>query len=295
MKIRRTLLWIPGNNPAMMSNAPILQADTIGLDNEDAVQPVDKDASRILIRRYLQSLPANHKVEYAVRINDVTTPYWRDDLTEIVPGHPDALIIPKVERPGDLEMVHEVVSEIEEKMGFEHGKIAFMPILETALGIENAFLIGQAKLDGRMDTMMMGGEDLVTSLGAIRTKGSQEIDYARKRLVVACRACNMNAIDTVYPDVEDMEGMVEDTRYVRQLGYTGRAVISPRHVAPVNEIFSPSEKDILYAQEVLEAYEEGRKHGKGAVSLHGKMIDAPMIPRALQVLAFTKAIRGEEE
>ena len=291
MKIRRTLLWIPGNNPAMMSNAPILRADTIALDNEDAVQPGDKDAARILIRSYLESLRGNHPVELAVRINDVTTPYWQDDIKGIIPGQPDAIIIPKVERPEDIVLVHELVSKIEAECGLPIGGIKFLPILETALGIENAFLIASTTT-GRLDGIMMGGEDLVTSLGGLRTKESREIEYARCRVVCACRACGLNPIDTVYPDVEDIDGMIADTKYSRQIGYVGRAVISPRHVPYANEVYSPSEADILYAREVLEAYEEGRRQGKGAVSLHGKMIDAPMIPRAMQVLEIAKMIRG---
>lgn len=291
MKIRRTLLWIPGNNPAMIVNAPILRADTIALDNEDAVQPGDKDAARLLIRSYLDSMRGHHPVELVARINDVTTPYWKDDVRCLVPGLPDAIIIPKVERPEDIYEVHELVSEVEKEHGIEVGTTKFLPILETALGIENAFLIASTTT-GRLDGMMLGGEDLVTSLGGLRSADSQEIDYARKHLICACRACNLNPIDTVYSDVENMEGMVQDTRYSRQIGFAGRAVVSPRHVKDVNEIFSPSEKDIQYAKEVLAAYEEGRRQGKGAVSLHGKMIDAPMIPRAQQVLEIAKQIHG---
>jgi len=291
MRIRRTLLWIPGNNPAMMANAPILRADTIGLDNEDAVQPGDKDAARILIRNYLESVRGKHPLELAVRINDVTTPYWKDDITCIAPAQPDAFIVPKVERPEDLYLVHELLTQVEKEHGLPENEIKLLPILETALGIENAFLIASTTT-GRLDGIMMGGEDLVTSLGALRTREGREIDYARCRIVSAARACNLNPIDTVFPDVEDIEGMIADTKYSRQIGYSGRAVISPRHVTYANEVYSPSEKDILYAQEVLEAYEEGRRLGKGAVSLHGKMIDAPMIPRAQQVLEIAKMIRG---
>ena len=291
MKIRRTLLWIPGNNPAMIANAPVLRADTICLDNEDAVQPADKDASRIVIRNYLSSSVGRRSVELATRINDISTPYWMDDIRTVIPGMPDVLIIPKVEHSSDIDEVHALVSEVEAANGIPVGHTRFFPILETALGIENAFLIA-SNGSGRLDGMMMGGEDLVTSLGGIRTEESQEIDYARKRFVVACRAAGLKPIDTVYPNVENIDGLIRDTEYSRQLGFAGRAVVSPRHVPYVNRIFSPSEAEIFFAKEVLAAYEEGRKNGTGAVSLHGKMIDAPMIPRAKQVLEIAKMIQG---
>jgi len=290
MNIRRTLLWIPGNNPAMIANAPVLRADTVCLDNEDSVQPTDKDASRILIRNYLQHTLGHREVELATRINNVATPYWQDDVRALIPGQPDVLIIPKVECSCNIHQVHQLVSEIEQSCGIPVGKTKFLPILETALGIENAFEIA-SNGGGRLDGMMLGGEDLVTSLGGLRTDGSQEIDFARKRFVLACRAAGLNPIDTVYPNLENIEGLIRDSQYSRQLGFSGRAVISPRHVSYVNQIFSPSESDIRYAKEILAAYEEGRRNGAGAVSLHGKMIDAPMIPRALQILEVAKILQ----
>lgn len=291
MKIRRTLLWIPGNNPAMMANAPILKADIVCLDNEDAVQVNDKDAARILIRNYLKNSYGKRKVEIGTRINDVTTPYWQDDIKTLVPGRPDTLVIPKVEHSSDIDMVDELTRKIERENNIPEGSTKFMAIIETALGVELAFEIATNK-SGRLEGLMMGGEDLVTSLGGIRTEGSQEIDYARKRCVIAAKAAGLGIMDTVYTSTENIEGLIEDTRYDRQLGFTGRAAITPRQVPYINEIFSPSKEEIAYAREVLSVYEEGRKKGTGAVTLHGKMIDGPMVVRANQILESARRIEG---
>ena len=164
------------------------------------------------------------------------------------------------------------------------------PLIETALGIEKAFEIAAA--DPRVAGLFLGGEDLTADLHCKRTKEGQEIFYARTRLVCAARAWGIEAYDTPFTDVEDMEGLRKDTEFAKSLGFAGKAVISPRHVDIVNEVFSPTEAEIEYAHDVMDAIEEGKRQGKGVISLRGKMIDAPIVKRAMQVLEMEKAIYG---
>jgi citrate lyase subunit beta/citryl-CoA lyase len=291
MRIRRTLLFIPGNNPNMMVNASVLGADGIIFDIEDAVSPQDKDAARILIRNALGWVD-RASVEFCVRINDANTPYWEEDLSIVVPANPDALLVPKVEFPEELERVDGYVSELERRCGLPERAIKLFPILETAMGIENAFSIATC-CKGRTDALLLGAEDLATSLGALRTDSGEEIEYGRARTVNAARAANLMPIDTAYSNIDNAEGFESDTKLSRQLGYAGRAVVSPRQVAPANGIYSPSPADIRYAREVVETMANAKKTGKGAISIRGKMIDGPMITRASQVLEFAERIYGK--
>ncbi|MDR1510887.1 MAG: CoA ester lyase [Synergistaceae bacterium] len=293
MRIRRTLLYIPGNSPNMIVNAAVLGADGIVLDIEDAVSPKDKDAARILIRNALGWVDRS-RLEFCVRINDVNTPYWKKDLSVVVPANPDALLIPKVEFPEELAQVDEFVTKLEHESDLPDGRIKLFPILETAMGIENSYIIAASRHE-RLDALLLGAEDLATSLGALRTDSGEEIAYGRSRMVNAARAANLMPIDTAYANIDNIDGFISDTRLSRQLGYAGRAVISPRQVSPANTIYSPSESDIRYAGEVITIMEEAKKAGKGAVSRRGKMIDGPMITRARHVLEFAKHIQWESD
>lgn len=291
MKLRRSLLFIPGNSPNMMINAPVLGADGVIFDIEDAVAVDDKDTARILIRNTLQWI-ARSRIELCVRINDFTTPYWKLDMDAVIPAKPDSLVVPKVETVERFEEMSAYAASLEEKHGLPVGSVKFLPILETAVGIENAFIIAQS-CKGRLDALLMGGEDLATDLGAIRNeKTNEELLYGRLRVLNAARAAGLTPIDTAFAAVEDAESFYRDTQFSRQIGYAGRAVISPRQVAPANEIYSPSEKAVRLARETIEVYEEARAAGKGAVSLYGKMIDAPIITRAKQILEFAELMKG---
>ncbi len=293
MRIRRSMLFIPGNNPAMMLNAPILGADTIIFDIEDAVQYQDKDAARVLIRNALKTFPRD-RIEFAVRINDVTTPYWREDLETIVEGRPDAVVVPKAEHADKMEMLDQFVLDLERKHGLPERGIKFLPLLETALGIQNAYQVaGTCK--GRSDGLMMGNEDLMTDLCGVRTEDGWEVFFARQQVVIAARAAGLPPIDSAYADVENIEGLKKDTHFSRTLGYAGRAIVSPRHVRIVNDEWTPSDAEIKYAHEVMDVLEDAKKSGRGAVTLYGKMIDAPLVERARRILGIADMIRKGEK
>ena len=279
--MRRSMLFLPGNTPNIIVNGEILGADAVILDLEDAVAPAEKDSARILVRNAIRYMGFG-KCEVIVRINAIDTPYWQKDLDAIVPVRPSLIMPPKTACAADVLAVDAYITQLEEKLGLETGSVDLIPLIETALGVENAFQIASAC--PRVKAIFLGGEDLTADLRCKRTKEGQEIFYARSRMVVAARAAGVEVYDTPFTDVNDDEGIYVDAQLAKSLGFTGKASISPRHVKAINEVFSPSMKDIDYAYEVMEAIRIGKEQGKGAVSLRGKMIDAPIVARAQQTI-----------
>lgn len=285
--MRRSMLFLPGNTPNMIINGDALGADSIILDLEDAVSPDEKDSARLLVRSAMQRM-GFAGVEITVRINSIDTDYWKDDLDAIIPLRPDLIMPPKASCAEDIKTVDAYISEVEARCGIPVGTVKLIPLIETALGVENAFNIATAS--PRVTALFLGGEDLTADLRCKRTKQGNEIDYARKRLVCAARAAGIDVYDTPFTDVNDDEGIVTDAEYAKSLGFSGKSAIAPRHVKVINEVFSPSLKDIEYAKLVFEAIRIGKEQGKGAVSLRGKMIDKPIVERARQTLAIAKQL-----
>lgn len=279
----------------MIINAGCLGSDAVIFDLEDAVAPAEKDAARILVRNTLRYTDLSG-CDVIVRINSVDTDYWRSDLELILPERPDVILLPKASTPADVLAADAYMSEVEEKLGLERGAVALMPLIETALGVENAYVIASASK--RVCALFLGAEDLTADLRCKRTKEGREIEYARQRLVVAARAAGVEVYDTPFTDVNDDEGIVVDATLAKSFGFTGKAAISPRHVETINQVFSPTLAEIDYAYEVLDAIALAKKQGKGAVSLYGKMIDAPIVARAEQTIAMAKALgldRGDND
>ncbi len=287
--MRRSMLFLPGNTPNIIVNGDALGADNVILDLEDAVAPDQKDAARILVRSAIKAIGFKN-VELTVRINSLDTPYWHDDLEEIVPLAPDLIMPTKVNGADDVLTLDAAISEIEAKSGLANGTVKLIPLIETAKGLENAAAIAAAC--PRVAAIFLGAEDLTADLRCPRTKEGTEIFYARSRMVSAARAAGIDVYDTPFTDVNDDEGIVKDAQFARSMGFTGKACISPRHVRAVNEAFSPTQKEINYAYEVLEAIRQAKEQGRGAISLHGKMIDKPIVTRAEQTIAMAEAIKG---
>lgn len=284
--MRRSMLFLPGNNPNMLINAASLMADAVIFDLEDAVSPAEKDAARILVRNTIKYTDLS-ECEVIVRINSVDTPYWKLDIDAILPERPSLILLPKTAAPSDVNTVADYMSEVEERAGITVGTVGIMPLIETALGVENSFSIASCE---RVRALFLGGEDLTADLQCKRTKEGKEIEYARTRLVVAARAAGVDVYDTPFTDVNDDEGIVNDTMFAKSLGFTGKASISPRHVEVINEIFSPTAAEIEYAYEVIDAIRLAKAQGKGAISLRGKMIDAPIVARAERTIAMAAAL-----
>ena len=279
----RSMLFLPGNNPNMLINGNCLGADAVIFDLEDAVAPAEKDAARILVRntmRYMDFAGCGR----IVRINSIDTPYWQEDLRQILPYKPDLILLPKTSCAQDAVTADAFITGLEEELGFANNTVGLMPLIETAMGVENAFSI--ASSCKRIHALFLGAEDLTADLRCKRTKEGREIEYARTRLVVAARAAGVDVFDTPFTDVNDDEGIVVDAELAKALGFTGKASISPRHVDVINQVFSPTTSEIDYAYEVLEAIREAKAQGKGAVALRGKMIDAPIVARAERTISM---------
>lgn len=285
--MRRSMLFLPGNNPNMLINGNCLGADAVIFDLEDAVSPAEKDAARILVRNTMRYMDFGG-CERIVRINSIDTAFWQADLEEILPFKPDLILLPKTGTAADVQAADAYMSGIEEKLAFEKNTVGLMPLIETAMGVENAYAIASAS--SRVQALFLGAEDLTADLQCKRTKEGREIEYARTRLVVAARAAGVDVYDTPFTDVNDDEGIVKDTELAKALGFTGKASISPRHVEVINQVFSPTMKEIDYAYEVMDAIALAKQQGKGAIALHGKMIDAPIVARAERTIAMAKAL-----
>lgn len=289
--MRRTMLFIPGNNPNMIVNGGLLGSDSLIFDLEDAVSPDEKDAARELVKNALTTLSFG-KCELIVRINGLDTPYWKEDLKAILPLKPAAIMPPKVSGAEYIKALDDALTGLEAQLGLPNGQTRILALLETAQGVENAYAIATAS--PRMVGLFLGAEDLTADLRCRRTKESGEILYARGRLVCAARAAGIEVYDTPFTDVRDLEGLEADASFAKGLGFSGKACISPAHVATVNRVFSPSQAEIDYAKDVFEAIAEAKRQGKGAISLRGKMIDAPIVQRARMVLETAAEIEGVE-
>ena len=285
--MRRSMLFLPGNNPNMLINGNCLGADAVIFDLEDAVFPSEKDAARILVRNTMRYMDFRG-CEIIVRINSIDTPYWKQDIDQILPQQPSLILLPKTGTAVDILEADAYISQAEEKLGMPLNTVGLMPLIETAMGVENAFQIASATK--RVKALFLGAEDLTADLQCKRTKEGREIEYARTRLVVAARAAGVDVYDTPFTDVNDDEGIVADAALAKALGFSGKASISPRHVDVINSVFSPTEKEIDYAYEVMEAIELAKRQGKGAIALHGKMIDAPIVARAQRTIDMAKAL-----
>ena len=285
--MRRSMLFLPGNNPNMLINGNCLGADAVIFDLEDAVSPDEKDAARILVRNTMRYMDFRG-CEIIVRINSIDTAYWQKDIDAILPYKPGLILLPKTGSAADVLAADEYITQMEEKLGMEAGTVGLMPLIETAMGVENAFAIASATK--RVKALFLGAEDLTADLQCKRTKEGREIEYARTRLVMAARAAGVDVYDTPFTDVNDDEGIEVDANLAKSLGFSGKASISPRHVEVINRVFSPTMAEIDYAYEVMEAIALAKQQGKGAIALRGKMIDAPIVMRAQRTIAMAEAL-----
>ena len=288
--MRRSMLFLPGNNPNLLINGNCLGADAVIFDLEDAVSPAEKDAARILVRNTMRYMDFRG-CEKIVRINSIDTAFWKLDIDEILPWKPDLVLLPKTSSAADVLAADAYMTEVEQKLGMPRNTVGLMPLIETALGVENAYAIASAA--ERVKALFLGAEDLTADLQCKRTKEGREIEYARTRLVVAARAAGVDVYDTPFTDVNDDEGIWTDARLAKALGFTGKASISPRHVEVINSVFSPTQKEVDYAYEVMDAIALAKSQGKGAIALHGKMIDAPIVARAQRTIAMAQALGME--
>ncbi len=285
-KLRRTMMYIPGNNAGMIKDGHIYGADSIMFDLEDSVSLNEKDSARFLVYNALKSIDYEG-IETVVRINGLDTPFGREDLEAIVRAQPDVIRLPKTEVAQDIKDVENIVEKIERETGIPVGKTKLMAAVETALGVINSVDI--ARSSKRLIGIALGAEDFVTDMKTVRSPEGIELLAARSQVLLAARAAGIYALDTVYSDVNNEEGFANEVNLIKQLGFDGKSVINPRQIQPVHDIYTPSEKEIEKAIRVIAASKKAEKKGLGVVSLDGKMVDKPIIERARRVLTLAEA------
>ncbi len=288
--MRRSLLFLPGNNPNMLMNGGVFGADMLIFDLEDAVSPDKKDEARTLVRHALGALDYG-RCEVGIRINEINdNGLWMKDLDEMIPLNPHFIMPVKVSGAKAVIQISAYMELTETKNKIPRGTIKLIPLIETCIGLEHAYQI--AGSDPRVIGMLLGAEDLTADMHCARTKQGDEISYARARMVTAARAAGIEVYDTPFTDVYDDNGVADDAAKSKAMGFTGKAAISPRHIAVINRIFSPAGEEIEYAREVLAAIDAAKRQGKGAIALRGRMIDAPIVTRAMQVLEMAGITDG---
>ena len=280
--MRRTMLYLPGNNPNMLTKGHLFGSDGVILDLEDAVAMVEKDAARILVSKYLKQGEFG-SVEVTVRINGIDTEFWKKDLEAIVPmKRLDGIRAPKVDSAETVKILDEEISRLEDKYGVPQGKLKLFCLLETAKGILNAYEIATAS--PRIAAIIPGGEDLRADLKPERSMDGTELEWARRFVVFAGRAAGVDPLDTVFSRVTDDEGLRKETQFIKQLGFAGKSIIHPNQIRIIHDVFNPTEAEIAKAQKILAAAKEAAERGQGAVTVDGKMVDMPVVKRAEYVL-----------
>jgi citrate lyase subunit beta/citryl-CoA lyase len=280
---RRSRLYAPGNNPRLLAGIDIHGADCVLLDLEDSVPPSEKGAARILVKHLLAAVPFPEEVW--VRINPLDAG-GREDVAELLRGRPHGICLPKAECANDVLDLDEELSAIEVERGIEEGTTWILPILETAKGILHSEEIAAAC--GRVVMLAFGAEDYTRDVNARRT--SEALLFARSQLVAAAAAAGVQSSDTVYADLSNMEGLVEEARLARELGFDGKGAINPRQIGPIHRAFSPTEEELEQARAIVAAARDAEAQGLGAVALDGRMIDRPVLERARRVMRYAEKL-----
>ena len=283
------MLYIPGNNPAMIQQGGVYGADSILLDLEDAVALNQKDAARILVRNMINVIDF-YDSEVCVRVNHLSTPFGLADLEAIVPLQPSAIRYPKTESGEEVAELLKIIEQIEDRHGLPHTKMTLHAMIETAMGVQNVFDIA-SKFD-RVDAITIGGQDLTADMNIVYTPDGAGIDFARKRIVMAAKASHIDVIDTVFPDVNDEEGLRRETEYAKRIGFTGKAVINPRQIEIIHDVYTPTDEEVRKAYRIVKEFKINSAAGIGVFAIDGKMIDAPIVTRAEYILRLANVTVG---
>lgn len=284
--LRRALLYLPGDSRRKIDKAASLDVDCVCLDLEDGVALNQKEAARAEIRRALAEVNFGRS-EVLVRLNPFGSPFIDADLSQTGPGRPHGFVLPKVQSAEALRWLDARLSMLEAVHNWPSGQLVILAIVETALGILNLREIVSAT--PRLQALIFGAEDLAGDMGLTRTRPAWEVLYARSAIVTHAAALGLQAIDMVWVDFNDTAGLVEECAFGMQLGYTGKQIIHPNQVAPVQTAFAPTPAAIAHAQRVVTAHQAHQANGQGAFALDGKMVDMPVVRAAEHVLAKARA------
>ena len=286
------MLYIPGDSPGMIQNAEVFGSDSILLDLEDSIAVSAKDSARKLVRCFLSDFDFGG-LFVTVRVNSPDTPYFEKDLRDIVPCRPGAVRIPKCGTPADIIKAAALISKIEWENEIPRGNVRIHAMIETALGVENAYQIARAAK--RVSALTLGGQDLTADMFARKTREGKELFYARSRVVVAARAAKIMAFDTVWTDIDDPAGLLAETREIVDLGFDGKAAIHPSQIEVIHKSFRPYAKDVNRAKRIVEAAKKAQSEGKGVISVDGRMVDAPVVARAEHIVEMASLYEYGEE
>jgi len=284
-RLRRTMMFVPGNNPAMMSDAFIYSPDSIMLDLEDSVTMAEKDAARLLVHNALKTIDYGN-TEMVVRVNPLSTPYGKKDVEAVVKAGVDVIRMPKTETAEEVQELEAEIEKVEKELGCL-GRTQIMAAIESTKGIINAYAIATASK--RMMGIALGAEDYCANLKTQRTPGGDELLLARQTIVVAARAAGIYALDTVYSNLNDMETFRKEVELIKRLGFDGKSIINPRQIEIINEVFTPSEKEIEKAKTIVAAIKEAAAKGSGVIAVNGKMVDKPVVTRAEHTIELALA------
>lgn len=286
MHSRRAFLYMPGDDRRKIEKSTILGVDSICMDMEDGVAANKKTEARAVIAQAMKELDFG-KSERCIRINSVGSGIEKYDLASALATNPDTIVVPKIETAAQVKWVSDHIETYELSSNKNIGSIRLLVGVETAKGILNLKEIAGA--DKRLEAIIFGGEDFAASVGATRTKEATELLYARQATVTACAAYDLQAIDIVFIDFKDSEGLRAEAEQGAGFGFSGKQIIHPNQMSAVQEAFTPSDDAIAYAKRIVESFESSQKEGRGAYALDGKMIDMPLLKNAQKVLDRAKA------
>lgn len=285
-RLRRTMMFVPGNNPAMVKDAGIYGADSIMFDLEDAVSMTEKDAARVLVYESLKTQDYGD-AELVVRVNGQDTEYYHNDVIAMVKAGIDVIRLPKVESADMIKTLVKDVEAAEKQVGREVGSTHVMAAIESAKGVLNVAEIAAAS--NRMIGVALSAEDYTTDMKTHRYPDGAELEFSRNMVLHAARAAGIAAFDTVFTNMDDTDGFYRETRYIHQLGFDGKSLVNPRQIAMVNDVYQPTEKEIENSKNVINAIEEAKVKGSGVISMNGQMVDRPVVLRAQRVMMLAKA------
>lgn len=285
-RLRRTMMFLNAQKPGLIKDPYIYKPDSIMLDLEDAVAQNQKDAARFSLYHALQEI--NYRgVERIVRINGLDTPYWQEDVRVAVAGGCDGIRIPKTESAKDVKMVEEAVIAAEKEFGREEGATLIMAAIESARGVMRALEVCEAS--DRLFGIALSGGDYTKDLQTHITGTGIELMGARQNMLIAARAAGVQCFDTVYTNLDDMDGFKKDVESIHLMGFDGKSIINPRQINIVHEIFTPTQKDIIFAEKVVKEIDEKKALGIGVFTVDGKMIDIAFYDGARRTINLAKA------
>ena len=285
-RLRRTMMFLNCQKPGLIKDPYIYKPDSIMLDLEDAVAENQKDAARFSLYHALKTI--NYRgCERVVRINGLDTPYWKEDIRCAVAGGCDAIRIPKTESAQDVHMVEEAIIAAEKEFDIPEGRTLIMSAIESARGVMKALDICEAS--DRMFGIALSGGDYTKDLQTHITGTGLELMGARQNMVIAARAAGVQCFDTVYTDLDNMDGFRQDVETIHLMGFDGKSVINPRQISIVHDIFTPSKKDIIFAEKVVKEIDDKKAKGIGVFTVDGKMIDIAFYDGAKRTIALAKA------